>query len=83
MLAGVLQNLKQIATQPCYLSSNMKALAKTVTKNIKVIVEYLENRGSKFLVGNYVTYVDFILFELCDLFQFITDGSLITDFPVI
>ena len=35
--------------------------------------------NSKFLVGNTVTYVDFILFELCEVGQFLTDGRLCSE----
>lgn len=84
MLAGVLSTMKEIATKPCYISDDKAALAANVLENFKKIVEYCEmNGGSKFLVGNYVTYVDFIFFELCNLVEFITDGRLINENPVI
>ena len=31
---------------------------------------------NKFLAGDSVTYVDFTLFELCDLMDFISEGDL-------
>ena len=75
--------MKQIATQPCYLSDDKAALAKNVTENFKVIVDYYKSKDTPFLLGNYLTYVDFMLFELCHYISFLTDDSLYEDYPAI
>ena len=48
-------------------------------QRVKPIVTYLGEK--KFIVGNNVTYVDFTLFELCELMQWISEGQLFTNYP--
>ncbi len=38
---------------------------------------------TKFLVGDYITYIDFMLFELCERIAFLTDGRLFEKEPML
>ena len=48
-------------------------------EKVKPIVEFLGEK--KFLVCEDVTYVDFTMFELCELMQFISQGELFRRYP--
>ena len=74
MAAGVIGDLKGAITMPCYTSGDRAAIAALILDKIKPISAYLADKT--FLVGDSVTYVDFILFELCELMSFITEGQL-------
>ena len=74
MVAGVIGDLKGAVTMPCYTSGDRAAISALILEKIKPISAYLGNKT--FLVGDSVTYVDFILFELCELMSFITEGQL-------
>ena len=39
--------------------------------------------SNKFLIGNHVTYVDFTMFELCEMMQWISEGKLFEQYPVL
>ena len=63
MAAGVVKDLKEAVTDFCYTYDDRAGITALILHKVKPISEYL---GSKsFLVGEFVTYVDFILFELC------------------
>ena len=66
MLAHVFTNFNTIAAKPCYLeNADKRAIGDNLLKEIKGIVGHFEERSSKqYLVGNYLTYVDFMLLEL-------------------
>ena len=67
MLSYVLMELGACATKPCYQDmSSREEIGDKMLANIEPIIKHMEKTGSKFLVGNTVTFVDFMLFELCE-----------------
>ena len=48
---------------------------------MKAIVNFLGDK--QFLVGDQVTYVDFTLFEMCDLMNWISEGQLFEQNPTL
>ena len=79
MVAGVVGDLKGAVTMPCYTQSDKESIKANLLQKVKPIVAYLGDKD--FLCGSDVTYVDFTMFELCELMQFISDGSLFTNYP--
>ena len=70
------------------MTTDKQALGENLLKNMKAVVKHLQaskmkSSSSMFLLGSYVTYIDFILFELCELVQFLTDGCLFTENPIL
>ena len=66
MLAHVLQNFQKIATKPCYLQgADKQAIGENCLKEVQAFVRMFEAQGDggKFLVGNTVSFVDFMLLE--------------------
>ena len=79
MVAGVVGDLKGAVTMPCYTNHEKAGITVNLLQKVKPIVNYLADKP--FLVGENISYVDFTLFELCDLMQFISDGQLFTQYP--
>ena len=77
MLAHIVNELNKQASVPCYFGEKSKSdIGDNLLKNIKPIVQHLEVMRTKFLIADYITYVDFMLFELCERIAFLTDGRL-------
>ena len=55
---------------PCYTSGNRADITANILEKVKPLVRFLGSK--KFLVGENVTYVDFIFFELCDFMNWIS-----------
>ena len=74
MLCQIISDLKATITMPCYTTGDRVAIQMDKLEKLKPIVAYMGDK--KFLVGDNVTYVDFILFELCDFMDFLSEGLL-------
>ena len=74
MMFGVIMDMKIDITVKCYTTEDKELTAEFVHGHLKGIEKYLGSK--KFLVGDNVTYVDFIFFELLNLCDFVTDGKL-------
>ena len=59
---------------PCYTQGDRVAITMNLLEKVKPVVNYLGTKN--FLVGDNVTYVDFIFFELCDFMDWISQGVL-------
>uniref|UniRef100_A0A7S3MRH6 glutathione transferase n=1 Tax=Favella ehrenbergii TaxID=182087 RepID=A0A7S3MRH6_9SPIT len=79
MVASVVGDLKGQVTMPCYTSGDRPAITANLLQKVKPIVNFLGEK--KFLVGSDVTYVDFTLFEMCDLMNWISEGQLFEQNP--
>ena len=54
----------------CYTKGDRPNITMMILESVKNIVLFLGDR--KFLCGSTLTYPDFILFEMCDFFQWIS-----------
>jgi len=79
MISGIVRDFQGAITGSCYGSSDVAAIKSIIDSRLPAIQKFLGSK--KFLVGDNVTYVDFILFELCDFMMWVTDGQLFTKFP--
>ena len=70
---GVIMDLKNAVTMPCYMSNDKAAITETILKQLPPIVKFLGDKH--FLVGDQVVYVDFIFFELLQLCDFVSEGK--------
>lgn len=81
MISTQLAELKSAITAPCYTTGDRQGISNSLIEKIKPIVNYL---GSKqFLMGDHVTYVDFILFEILDFGFWVTNGRLYDTHPIL
>ena len=81
MVAGVVGDLKGAVTMPCYTSGDRAGITANLMEKVKPIVRFLGSQ--QFLVGDNVTYVDFTFFELCELMNWISEGKLLDQNPVL
>jgi len=82
MVLGVLEDLKGALTGPCYSGAmDRAALEQLALDRSAPLAKFME--GRKWVAGETLTYVDFVLFELLELQDFITDGKIFKTFPVL
>ena len=78
MFANVINDLLKQASKVCYEEgAERDQITETLLENMKPIAKHFETgankpKGNKYLIGNYITFVDFMLLELCERVQFIT-----------
>ena len=70
MVAGQISDLKGAVTMPCYTTGDRSTISMTLLDKVKPLVAYLGDK--QFLVGDDVTYVDFIFFELINFMSWIS-----------
>ena len=79
MLLGTIADIKSAATNHCYGSGDRSAVKQIGLERMEPISKYLGDK--KFLAGDYITFVDFFLFEQIELFAFATEGEVLAKFP--
>lgn len=77
MLAGVILDFKMAVTKPCYAGMDKEELKTLVLEKIVPITTYLN--GKQYLLGDNICYLDFYLYELFNLIDFLTDGQMYLD----
>ncbi len=79
MVAGIVTGREGGVTMPGYTSGDRDAITMSLLEKVKPLVAYLGDK--KFLVGDNVTYIDFVFFEMIDFMTFISQGDLFTRYP--
>lgn len=77
MLYSQLKDIKAATTGPCYSGCNQDQLKQTCKIKMEPIVAYLGKKN--FLMGDNITYLDFIMVEMCDFVQFLTNEEFFTE----
>lgn len=81
MLIGVIKDFYGIVISHCYGSGDKNAILNIAKERLPQLVKYLGDK--KYLIGDYVTYVDFYFYEFLELLNFISDGQIIIDYPTL
>ena len=79
MVAQVVQDLRGQITMPCYTSGDRVKITMDLLEKVKPLSYFLNTK--KFLCGSEVTYVDFIMFELCDLMEWLSQSLFFERYP--
>ena len=79
MLLNVLSNLQLELWNDCYYVGDRVAVVEKTLEKVKQIVGFLGEK--EFLLGKKMTYVDFILFEICDWMEWCTEGKSYSEQP--
>ena len=72
-----LKDVKSAITGPCYVGQDRQVLGQTAKTKMAPIVEYMNKKD--FLIGSYVTFLDFYMLELCDFVQWLTDNEFLNE----
>ena len=81
MLSGVIRDTYGPVISHCYGDGNKLKLVEESFASVSMIVKYLGNK--KFLVGDYVTFVDFIFYEFLELVDFVSEGKVHAESPTL
>lgn len=74
VLSTHIKEVKKVVTNGCYDKNvNRDAFKIICTKRMKPLVDQLGDK--EFFIGDYMTYLDFIFLELCNLVNFVTEGK--------
>jgi glutathione S-transferase len=79
MLFGVVSDVKGPVTSICYSTGDRAEATKTAVDRMGKVADFMESRD--FVVGDYVTFTDFFLFEQEELFNWISEGKLFKLYP--
>ena len=79
MLLGVVQDAKNAASNHCYGSGDIEAIKKIGSEKFEGISKFLGEK--KYFIGDYVTFVDFFIFEQIELFAFCSQGEILKQYP--
>ena len=80
MLGAVVNDLKvQGVMYPCYMHGDRPKIEEDCKKRLEPIVKWLGDK--KFLMGENICYLDFILFECINVIDFVSEGRVWTDYP--
>jgi len=81
MVTGVLKDLHLPVIIHCYRDGDKKKAVEEFSEGVARVVTYLGNK--KFLIGDYVTCVDFMFYEILELLDYISEGSIYTQNPTL
>jgi glutathione S-transferase len=77
MISGIVRDFQGAITGSCYGSSDVAAIKSIIDSRLPAIQKFLGSK--KFLVGDNVTYVDFIFFAVLHLADSVTNGYVLKD----
>ena len=80
MIFGVVSDIKGAATGHCYGSGDKNAIME-ISNRMEAVQKFLGDE--KFIVGDYVTWVDFFVFEQIELFDYISEGAFTKKYPAL
>ena len=66
-------------TYPFYKHADREKIEKASKPKLDPIVKWLGDK--KYLIGDKICYLDFILFEVCNVMDFLTKGRIWNDYP--
>ena len=82
MLACVVNELKVNGVMyPCYSHGDKAKIETDCKKRLEPIVKWLGEK--KFLMGDNLCYVDFVLFECVNACEWVTESRVFTDYPTL
>ena len=79
MLLSLNQEIKRDLVDPFYNTGDKGVIKKIIDERFSRVVDFLGDK--KFIVGDYLTFVDFYIFEQIELLNLGSDGDLLRRFP--
>ena len=82
MMSSIIHDLKLYSlTYPFYTHGDKAKIEKDSRSRLDPIVKCLGDK--KYLVGEKICYLDFILFEVCNVMDFLTEGKVWEEYPTL
>jgi glutathione S-transferase len=79
MIFAIVSDIKNATTGHFYMSGNMEAVKKIGLEGLEKVEKFLGEK--KLFLGDYVTFVDFFIFEQVEMFAWATEGEILTKYP--
>ena len=79
----VIGELKAEISNGCYGAGDRGGIISKTTDGIESVASYLKKYNFLFLAGNDISYVDFIFYEQLELLDFIWEGNLFNQWPIL
>ena len=79
MLAGIIGEAKGAGTMPMYKGEEKEKITEIVLEKAGPISKYLGEKP--YLIGENLVYLDFYIYEMCQAFNWISDGKLFETYP--
>ena len=87
MLAHIIHDLLKKTNVQCYITHAINfdrvQLGALLVQQMEELAHYVGSHKKEFLVGADPTFPDFMLFELCERIQFISEGILLMKYPAL
>ena len=80
MLAGEFSEMMKSVTASCYTNQSKDSIANHVLVKMEKTADYIKKCG-QYLIGSTLCYLDFYLYELLQLADFLTEGHLYKEYP--
>lgn len=73
ILANHMKEVKSSITGPCYTGTDPQILAETAKQKMVPLINALGKKD--YMMGETITYIDFLMLELLDFMQFLTTNA--------
>jgi len=78
MIFGVVSDIKSASTRHMYATGDKQAITE-LSHGMEAASKFLGEK--QFIVGDYLTWVDFFVWEQIEMLSWITDGEFLTRYP--
>ena len=75
VMVAIIGDLKGAATMPCYTTGSKDQIKNATKAQLTAVSTYMMK--NKYLAGDNITFIDFVMFELLELLDFVYDKMLL------
>ena len=79
-LQHILADMKMSTIMPCYQSGSKEEILNVAEPRMEMLTKYLGHKN--FLMGDYISYLDFYMYEMLDCLDYTVDGKILEKFPI-
>lgn len=81
MIAKYCNILNKALSEFCYGKQMEQSLEDLISEKLTPITSYLKGQDSQFILGDKICYLDFYLYEITELLDFLTSRNIFTNYP--